>query len=123
MANLTVINKGIIQEISTKQKFVFRQMLDMPIGLSYLYLVEKTIEVVEMEMRVLNNGDRNAPVFFKSINKAFPIFWEDDMPEIPVSCLNVYQLMIDGNFELISVDEEFRDTHFDLFSIYEKYAI
>lgn len=117
-----VINKGIIQEKTTGIRFVFRQMLDMPIGLSYLYMLDKTPEIVQMEMRILNNGDRTAPVYFKTINKAFPIFWEDDMPEIPVSCLNVYSLLEGDDWGLLDIDEEFRDTHIDLLSIYQKYS-
>lgn len=119
---LIVINKGIVQEKSFQQKFVFRQMLDMPIGLSYLYLQDKTPEVVEMEMRVLNTGDRTAPVYFKSINKAFPIFWEDEMPEIPVACFNIFELIEKGEFELLEVDGEFWESHEELFNIYKKYA-
>lgn len=119
-----VIIKGVIHDPEFNVNFVFRSMLTIRIGQAYLYLREgeKTPEVVQMEMAVLNNGDRNAPVYHDSIGKFYPIYWEDDLPEIPVACLNIFKCMLEKQWTIISIDEEFRQNFQMLFELYAKYS-
>ena len=118
-----VIMKGVIHDPEFQIDFVFRSMLSISIGQAYLYLPEgkKTPEIVQMEMAILNNGDRNAPVYHDSIGKFYPIYWQDDLPEIPVACLNIFKSILEKGLRIMTVEDEFRQNYEMLFELYAKY--
>lgn len=119
-----VINQGTIFFPELNQKLIFRSMLNHPIGFGFIFLVEKTPELVELEMKMMSVNDRNAPVFWPGTGQPWPIFWEDDMPEIPMGYLNVYEMALEGKVEILEIEPQYNDNHLDLFhffqSVYKK---
>ena len=119
-----IIIQGIIHDPEFNADFVFRSMLNMPIGQAYLYFPEgsKPPEVVEREMAILNVGDQEAPVYHATINKAWPIFWKDGMPEIPIAHINIFDACMTKDWNIVSVEKVFRDNYDALQIIYSRHC-
>lgn len=118
---LIVINKGVVDAPDLGRQFVFRSFLNMPLGGAFLYPKDKTPRHVELEMKVLNSEDRSAPVHYSSINQTWPIFWEDDLPEIPVGLFNIYEEIILERMEILEIEPKYKFAHWRMFSTFKQF--
>lgn len=117
---LIVINQGIIRYKQFEQDFIFRCFLNFPMYMCHLYPAEKTIELAEMEMAVLNNGDREAPIMLKGMTHPMRIYWQDDMPEVPVGEFNLIRMLQEEKWELKEIEDGFVDNHLRLTALYNE---
>lgn len=122
MTKYPIINQGVIFDPGTSIKFVFRSFMNHPLGWAYLYPVDKSPKLVELEMSLLNAEDKDVPVFFPAVQRAFPVYWDEDgMPEIATAELNVFVGIITKQLDLLEVEEAFIADHQTMFELFKRH--